>query len=301
MSNQTHHYMVELNKLNAVGVDVARLVGGLSAAAIGGDVDLGAQAGANAAANNALFLIPLAIVALKAADLYFTGEEIWEVYKAYETGGPVEGQKALEAYLISQGQGAIIGKIIPGGKTLEAIIDILKTHGIISPKLIDSVIDYLKDKKTNEPNQLNWTGERAPINTHNAGPNAPNYNKWIGNCDGCQPKGTVYSNPDGTVTYVRNDGVKVTYVDGYPMFDEFMTHPSGVTKVTLDKFAPDKKRTIDYAAANVKAGHPEWGSAPPPGGDWTWHHHQDGKTMMLIPRDIHTDFTHKGGASLANE
>lgn len=299
MSNQNHYYTVELNKLHAAGVDIARLVGGLSAVAIGGDVNLGAQAGANAAANNALFLIPLALIALKAADLYFTAEEIWDIYKAYEES-PEKGDEALKQYLIEQGQGALISKIVPGAKTLESVFDILKNNGVISPKIIDGVQKYLTDKKTNETNQQNWTGERAPINTHNAGPNAPDYKKWIGDCDGCSSKGTVYSNPDGTVTYVRNDGVKVTYVDGRPVFDEFMTHPSGVTKVQLNQpFAPGDKRYRDYKAANEAVGHPEWGDKPPT--NWTWHHNEDGKTMMLIPRDIHSSFTHQGGVSLTNE
>lgn len=28
---------------------------------------------------------------------------------------------------------------------------------------------------------------------------------------------------------------------------------------------------------------------------YTWHHHQDGKTMQLIKRDVHRDFFHTGG------
>lgn len=33
--------------------------------------------------------------------------------------------------------------------------------------------------------------------------------------------------------------------------------------------------------------------------DMTWHHHQDGKTMLLIPRDIHDAVKHTGGVALA--
>ncbi|MFS0811135.1 HNH endonuclease [Peribacillus phoenicis] len=32
---------------------------------------------------------------------------------------------------------------------------------------------------------------------------------------------------------------------------------------------------------------------PPEG--YTWHHHGDGKTMMLVDEDIHREFRHIGG------
>jgi RHS repeat-associated protein len=47
----------------------------------------------------------------------------------------------------------------------------------------------------------------------------------------------------------------------------------------------------DFAAANQAAGLP----STPKG--MTWHHHQDGTTMQLIPRDIHADTGHTGGFS----
>ena len=31
---------------------------------------------------------------------------------------------------------------------------------------------------------------------------------------------------------------------------------------------------------------------------YTWHHVEDGKTMMLVPSDIHSAVRHTGGASL---
>jgi len=32
--------------------------------------------------------------------------------------------------------------------------------------------------------------------------------------------------------------------------------------------------------------------------DYTWHHVEDGKTMQLVPTDIHDTFPHIGGASV---
>ncbi|WP_235617072.1 HNH endonuclease signature motif containing protein [Lysinibacillus mangiferihumi] len=33
---------------------------------------------------------------------------------------------------------------------------------------------------------------------------------------------------------------------------------------------------------------------------YTWHHHQDGKTMVLVQKDIHDEFKHIGGQSKVN-
>ncbi|WP_353959072.1 HNH endonuclease [Paenibacillus sp. PK1-4R] len=31
-----------------------------------------------------------------------------------------------------------------------------------------------------------------------------------------------------------------------------------------------------------------------------WHHHEDGKTMILVDEDIHREFRHIGGQSTVN-
>lgn len=79
-----------------------------------------------------------------------------------------------------------------------------------------------------------------------------------------------------------------------------MTHPSGVTEVTLpDGFDIRGPRHIDYRQANAQAGHPEWGSRPPE--NWTWHHVENSNRMQLVPRDINDDFTHRGGVADARD
>ncbi|MCD2206651.1 HNH endonuclease [Listeria booriae] len=30
----------------------------------------------------------------------------------------------------------------------------------------------------------------------------------------------------------------------------------------------------------------------------TWHHHQDGETLQEVNKEIHKDYTHRGGMSL---
>ena len=32
--------------------------------------------------------------------------------------------------------------------------------------------------------------------------------------------------------------------------------------------------------------------------NYTWHHHHDGKTMLLVPRDIHDAVKHTGGVAI---
>ena len=34
---------------------------------------------------------------------------------------------------------------------------------------------------------------------------------------------------------------------------------------------------------------------------YTWHHHQDGKTMQLIKYDVHAEFFHTGGMARARK
>ncbi|MEW5876279.1 MAG: HNH endonuclease [Candidatus Zixiibacteriota bacterium] len=52
------------------------------------------------------------------------------------------------------------------------------------------------------------------------------------------------------------------------------------------------QRVADRAAANRAAGI----KSEPPG--YTWHHHQDGRTMQLVPTQIHVATGHTGGVAL---
>ncbi|QOR35884.1 HNH endonuclease [Clostridium sp. 'deep sea'] len=48
----------------------------------------------------------------------------------------------------------------------------------------------------------------------------------------------------------------------------------------------------DFIKANQAAGY----KSTPKG--YTWHHVEDGTTMMLVPTDLHKTVRHTGGASL---
>jgi hypothetical protein len=71
---------------------------------------------------------------------------------------------------------------------------------------------------------------------------------------------------------------------GYPDFSSVATKT-----VTIKRTGT---RRGDAAAANKAAGFEKT-----PNG-YTWHHHEDGTTMQLVPRDIHANTGHTGGFSL---
>ena len=54
------------------------------------------------------------------------------------------------------------------------------------------------------------------------------------------------------------------------------------------------KNWLDFSAANKTMG---WKETP---SGMTWHHHYDGRTMMLVPSDIHARpaVPHTGGAAI---
>jgi len=70
---------------------------------------------------------------------------------------------------------------------------------------------------------------------------------------------------------------------GYPDFKA-----AGLVKVEV-KITQTGSRPGDIRAANKAAG---FEKTPE---DYTWHHHQDGTTMQLVPNTIHLQTGHTGG------
>lgn len=73
--------------------------------------------------------------------------------------------------------------------------------------------------------------------------------------------------------------------DGYPDF-------SAYTKKTVEVEGLTGNHAQDVAKANKAAGYDKT-----PDGH-TWHHCPDGKTMQLVPSDLHAAVPHTGGASM---
>jgi len=115
--------------------------------------------------------------------------------------------------------------------------------------------------------------------------------------------GTVKIDEDGTWIYTNKKGQTVRYPDGYPDFTEY-SHPT-VKPVEIEIASPTN-RPLDYKNANIKARLNKDSDPPvqvmnkPPTG-YIWHHHQDGKTMILVQDKIHAEFTHAGGISNVNK
>ncbi len=82
----------------------------------------------------------------------------------------------------------------------------------------------------------------------------------------------------------------VAYENGFPKFDEFS---QGSVKIPL---SGNSRQDMDLADELYKkqTGQSDW-TRPD---NMTWHHKEDGTTMMLVPYDLNRNSGHAGGASL---
>ena len=125
--------------------------------------------------------------------------------------------------------------------------------------------------------------------------NSPVPEKWLGK------KVEYLIDENGMWTYTNKEGQSVSYPNGYPDFSEYTTT---VQPVEIEVASP-KNPQADFKAANEKAGLSKESDPPVPAmnkppDNYTWHHHQDGKTMILVDEDIHREFRHIGGQSTIN-
>ncbi|WP_162990284.1 HNH endonuclease [Mesobacillus foraminis] len=102
---------------------------------------------------------------------------------------------------------------------------------------------------------------------------------------------------DGTWVYTNKKGQTVRYPD----FTEY-SHPT-VNPVEIELATPTN-RPLDYKNANIKVklnkdSDPSASLYDAPEG-YKWHHHLDGKTMILVDKKVHREFTHSGGVSIIN-
>ena len=76
---------------------------------------------------------------------------------------------------------------------------------------------------------------------------------------------------------------------GFAIFDEH-----AIARVVIDDLTGDE--AADIARANL-IHHGTQQSIP----GYTWHHLEDGKTLILIPTELHEAYRHTGGAALIRE
>ncbi|MEI2326089.1 T7SS effector LXG polymorphic toxin [Priestia megaterium] len=141
---------------------------------------------------------------------------------------------------------------------------------------------------SNQSNQLKKP--RKPIK--------PDRKKWV------EKGGSIKNNKDGTITFTNSFGQSVTYDrKGYPDFSPY-AHPK-VEPVKITVAYPENRKQ-DFKNANIKAGLNKETIRPvrkidqsPEG--YTWHHHEDGTTMILVEEEIHAQFSHSGGVSVVKQ
>ena len=111
----------------------------------------------------------------------------------------------------------------------------------------------------------------------------PDMKKWI------KKGGEVYVDANGKYTFVAADGRKCVFENGYPDFNR-----EGFVE---EKFITDGFDTSNHNAdINLAKSATGFGKK---GSGYTWHHSTDGKTLELVPREIHELFRHTGGFALA--
>ena len=99
------------------------------------------------------------------------------------------------------------------------------------------------------------------------------------------PPGTTIRNKD--LAGKRHPDTNIPFdAQGFPDF-------SGVAKTSV-QVPHSGNRAADFSAANRAAGI----RSEPDG--WTWHHHQDGRTMQLVPHDIQRRTGHTGSIGINN-
>ncbi|MDZ7923109.1 MAG: DNA/RNA non-specific endonuclease [Marinagarivorans sp.] len=179
---------------------------------------IAAATAGNAAENNALFLIPLGLMALKAIDIALTSKDLWLIYMAYSNGNPVLGNTLLAEFLgdgaFDAAAGKIGGKLIPGFKTAEELLSYLNKNGYLSTSMMDSVkkvFDSNHAKAGTPPNSnsiiLDTTGKtQVSVSTGARG-------AWDKRINGDLDPNQVYKLDNGHA-FITDDKGRVTQVGG---------------------------------------------------------------------------------------
>ena len=171
-------------------------------------------------------------------------------------------------------------------KILEAAGDVAKT----AKKLTNGVVNSAVSKNAQAPLKVSKTLKLERKGKVRQGVDATKSRVKLIN--GRQPRNSEYAGK----TYPReklSDDLKRKYQHeipftgtGHPDFSRYAIKKVEI-KVTGKK--------SDFSAADRAAGY----SKRPEG--YTWHHHHDGKSMYLVPTDIHDAVKHTGGRAVHKE
>lgn len=133
-------------------------------------------------------------------------------------------------------------------------------------------------KRANCPN--------CKINKNPFGTNLPADGAWSGTKGDSAWTPDPASNRAKKINKVTN-GKPVPFKDGYPDFSEYAEKSVDIKMTGIDYH--------DFKNANAAAGLDE----TPEG--MVWHHHQNGTTMELLPKDLHNNTPHVGGRSIVKD
>jgi HK97 family phage portal protein len=109
-----------------------------------------------------------------------------------------------------------------------------------------------------------------------------------------QPQPDAVPIPPGTTIRNKDLAGKKHPDTGVPFDSQGFADFSGVATRTVTIPGGHRGTNWDFGAANHAANLP----STPPG--MTWHHHQDGRTMQLVPRDVHSRTGHTGSRGIGN-
>jgi hypothetical protein len=105
------------------GIALATITGGLAAAMSGGSANVGGSAGANAAENNALFIIPIIIGAIKVLDVALTAYDMYQLSVELEACNNYDQAACHRAEILAADLGfeAMAGTFVPGSRILKGV------------------------------------------------------------------------------------------------------------------------------------------------------------------------------------
>ncbi len=136
----------QLADMRDAGVDLARLASGFAVGLAGGDAEVAAQAGANAAENNVFILIPILIGTLEAIDKALLAHDAAKLAEATMSGDQELATELATDLAISVSLELTAGNIIPGSVLAKKIVQ--KITKVLRKKGLDDVSDVFTNVAT---------------------------------------------------------------------------------------------------------------------------------------------------------
>lgn len=166
-----------------------------------------------------------------------------------------------------QGKTDLINAIENLGIKLDGFLDEIGNSPVFKQRTLQNS-DYVRAFKEYDPNKVYLVNGRIPINS---GGSLPKILKTSG-------------------------GVDITFdTNGFPDFTDHVVLIN--KKKQLYEIDMQGNYSSDFSIPDAKAGITEKYRID---NKLTWHHHQDGRTMMLVPRDINGGIRHTGGKSITD-